>query len=365
MSAVSTAPVQLAAAFDTPSIDYGLLAPMLIVFGVAVVGVLVEAFMPRLWRHEVQFGLAGGGLIGAFVALVLSAGRRRDHRAGRHRRRRTGAVPAGRDPAARADRSAGNGRADTGHRRPVHLGRLVAARLRARAHADRHRCHPDRGLPAADVRGRRHADVPGGQRPADDVRRARGAVAAALPAVRARAPPAAALAGGVAEVLPARRVLLGVLPVRRGAALRLRRHGAAVGHRRRGQQERGVRRSAPGRHGPGLGRAAVQGRCGAVPRLDARRLPGRSDPDHRVHGRVHQGRRVRSVAAGVLRRARRARLGLAADDLGRRDPHHGGRLGRRADADRRQADARLLLDRARGVHPHRPGRDRHHQRGDG
>ncbi len=74
VSAVSTAPVQLAAAFDTPSIDYGLLAPMLIVFGVAVVGVLVEAFMPRLWRHEVQFGLAAAGLIGAFVALVLSAG---------------------------------------------------------------------------------------------------------------------------------------------------------------------------------------------------------------------------------------------------------------------------------------------------
>ena len=71
MSVVSTAPVQLAAAFDTPSIDYGLLAPMLIVFGVAVVGAPVEAFMPRLWRHEVQFGLAAAGLIGAFVALVL------------------------------------------------------------------------------------------------------------------------------------------------------------------------------------------------------------------------------------------------------------------------------------------------------
>jgi NADH-quinone oxidoreductase subunit N len=74
VSALSTAPVQLAATFETPNIDYGLLAPILIVFGVAVVGVLVEAFMPRWWRHETQFGLAAAGLVAAFVALVLKAG---------------------------------------------------------------------------------------------------------------------------------------------------------------------------------------------------------------------------------------------------------------------------------------------------
>ena len=74
MSIMTAAPTQLAAAFDTPSIDYGLLSPMLIVFGVAIVGVLVEAFFPRTWRHEVQFGLAAVGLIAAFVAVVLSAG---------------------------------------------------------------------------------------------------------------------------------------------------------------------------------------------------------------------------------------------------------------------------------------------------
>ncbi len=33
-----------------PSIAYGQLAPMLIVFGVAVIGVLVEAFLPRKAR---------------------------------------------------------------------------------------------------------------------------------------------------------------------------------------------------------------------------------------------------------------------------------------------------------------------------
>ena len=65
------------------------------------------------------------------------------------------------------------------------------------------------------------------------VRRARGALAAALPAVRAGPSPPPAVAGGVAEVLPARRVLLGVLPVRRGAALRLRRLALPRRHRRR------------------------------------------------------------------------------------------------------------------------------------
>ena len=46
----------LAAAFQTPSIEYRSLLPMLIVFGVAVVGVLVEAFMGRAGRHSVQLG---------------------------------------------------------------------------------------------------------------------------------------------------------------------------------------------------------------------------------------------------------------------------------------------------------------------
>jgi len=64
----------MAADFETPSLDYGLLAPVLIVLSVAVVGVLVEAFLDRRWRHEVQLVLAAGGLVAAFVALVLTAG---------------------------------------------------------------------------------------------------------------------------------------------------------------------------------------------------------------------------------------------------------------------------------------------------
>lgn len=54
----------------TPSIQYFLLSPTLIVFGVAVVGVLAEAFLPRRARYGGQVTLALGGLIAAFVAVI-------------------------------------------------------------------------------------------------------------------------------------------------------------------------------------------------------------------------------------------------------------------------------------------------------
>jgi NADH-quinone oxidoreductase subunit N len=53
-----------------PSVEYGLLAPMLIVIGVAVLGVLVEAFLPRGARYPVQLVLAVGGQLAALVAVV-------------------------------------------------------------------------------------------------------------------------------------------------------------------------------------------------------------------------------------------------------------------------------------------------------
>jgi NADH-quinone oxidoreductase subunit N len=55
----------------TPSVEYGLLSPIFIVFGVAVAGVLVEAFLPRRARYGAQVILAIGGLIAAFVAVVI------------------------------------------------------------------------------------------------------------------------------------------------------------------------------------------------------------------------------------------------------------------------------------------------------
>src|ERR1700754_3181024 len=54
----------------TPNVEYGLLAPMLIVLGVAVVDVLVEAFLPRQQRYAAQLVLSLGGLVASFVAVV-------------------------------------------------------------------------------------------------------------------------------------------------------------------------------------------------------------------------------------------------------------------------------------------------------
>lgn len=65
---------ELAAIAPAPSIEYHLLAPMLIVFAVGVVGVLVEAFVPRPYRYPTQLTLGVAGVVGALVAVVLLAG---------------------------------------------------------------------------------------------------------------------------------------------------------------------------------------------------------------------------------------------------------------------------------------------------
>ncbi len=59
---------------NAPSIEYAELLPILIVFGAAIVGVLIEAFVPRRPRHVLQIGLALGALVAAFVAVVRLAG---------------------------------------------------------------------------------------------------------------------------------------------------------------------------------------------------------------------------------------------------------------------------------------------------
>ncbi len=56
-----------------PVVEYDLVSPMLIVFGVAVAGVLIEALLPRRRRYAIQLTLSLGGLIAAFVAVVLLA----------------------------------------------------------------------------------------------------------------------------------------------------------------------------------------------------------------------------------------------------------------------------------------------------
>lgn len=62
-----------APSFTAPEIDYVAVAPMLIVFGAAVIAVLVEAFTPRAQRFLLQVMVAALGLAGALVVLVLVA----------------------------------------------------------------------------------------------------------------------------------------------------------------------------------------------------------------------------------------------------------------------------------------------------
>jgi NADH-quinone oxidoreductase subunit N len=69
-----TADVVALQTFTTPELAFGALAPILIVLGAAVAGVLVEAFAPRAQRYAVQLVLALAGLVAAFAAVVLLAG---------------------------------------------------------------------------------------------------------------------------------------------------------------------------------------------------------------------------------------------------------------------------------------------------
>jgi NADH-quinone oxidoreductase subunit N len=53
-----------------PHLDYAALSPMLILFGVACVGVLIEGFVPKSLRHRVQLPLSLLGLVAALVMVI-------------------------------------------------------------------------------------------------------------------------------------------------------------------------------------------------------------------------------------------------------------------------------------------------------
>ena len=339
-----------------PVVEYGLISPMLIVLGAAVLGVLVEAFLPRQQRYAAQVTLSLGALVAAFVAVVharlgtctAATVQRRD---GCCRRRQARPVPAGHHPAGRrarhpADRRAPDrrpGDADdeapagwtrSPRRRPRSPG-SVAEKLATKAGVVQTEV-----FPLTMFARRRDAAVPRGQRSADDVHRAGGAVAAAVPAVRAGAAATAAVAGVRAEILSARarsrrRSSSTASPCCTAMRAPCRCSGIADA------VSSGTGKTVTGadRHRAAAGRGAVQSRCGAVPFVDPRRLPGRADPDHGVHGRGHQDRRVRRDAADLLRRAARAARRLAARAVGDRDPDDGGRHRHRGHPDRRQAHA--------------------------
>ena len=59
--------------FTKPTIEYGDLWPLLVVFGVACAGVVVEAFVPRALRFVVQTALTVAGVLVALVGTILVA----------------------------------------------------------------------------------------------------------------------------------------------------------------------------------------------------------------------------------------------------------------------------------------------------
>ena len=63
-------------AFPTPVIEYSAIAPMLVVFTAALLGVVVEAFVPRLLRRRAQLILTFVSLVVALGFVVAERGRR-------------------------------------------------------------------------------------------------------------------------------------------------------------------------------------------------------------------------------------------------------------------------------------------------
>ena len=56
--------------FTAPVLNYALLAPILILLGGALVGVLIEAFAPRASRHMAQLAITVGSIVASFGALL-------------------------------------------------------------------------------------------------------------------------------------------------------------------------------------------------------------------------------------------------------------------------------------------------------
>ena len=66
-------PAAVPTAFTAASIDYVAILPLLVVFGGALVGVLVEAFVSRANRYAVQLVLTLATVLGALAALAFGA----------------------------------------------------------------------------------------------------------------------------------------------------------------------------------------------------------------------------------------------------------------------------------------------------
>ena len=70
MNLAAAGPTAGGKTFETPTIEYSQLAPILIVVSAAVLGVLAEAFVPRKGRYYVQLFIAVVAIAAAFAAIV-------------------------------------------------------------------------------------------------------------------------------------------------------------------------------------------------------------------------------------------------------------------------------------------------------
>ena len=118
------------------------------------------------------------------------------------------------------------------------------------------------------------------------------------------------------------------------------------------------------RWGTAAHRLRLQGRGRAVPRLVARRVRGRADAGHGLHGLDREDRRVRGAAARAHLGARHPARHVAPDSVRAGHPHVRRRRQPRAGPAQREATPRVLLDQPGRLHAaRRLGRRRARRRG--
>ena len=353
--------------FTAPHIEYGTLSPLLIVFGVALLGVLVEAFVPARTAATScsrcsRWSACSRRFVATIVVATTSApiarrrGARLDRRRGRHRGRRPDGLP---------------------------LGRAAGAVVHQRA-----------ALRRASPRRRRHRVRRPGGRPAGHRGRARRRRRKGLEHTEVF--PLMMFAVGGMMLFPASNDLLTMFVALEVLSLPLYLLCGLARRRRLLSQEAALKYFMLGAFSSGFfvyGVALVYGYAGSTEphRHLRRRSPAASAaeglllggiallavgmlfkigaaPFHAWTPDVYQGAPTavtafmaactKIAAFGALLRLfyvalRRCPARLDADDLDHRDPHDGRRVALRADADRHQADAGLLLDRARGLRARR------------
>ena len=309
--------------FDIPTIEYGALAPILIVLGAAVVSVLVEAVLPQRYRRNTQLVIVLLALVGSFVAVVAARGTQKIVA--------MGSV------------------AIDGPTLFMQGTILVLAAIAALVMAER------KVDPAGDSFAPRASALPGSEDEQAFTRLgwlqtevwslflfciggmllfpASSDLLTMFVALEILSLPLYVMVGlarrrrllsqeALAEVLRARRLLLRVLPF--GTALLYGYAGTVSlsGDRRRAHRRRPATPSLV-LAGVAMLSVGLLFKIGAAPfhQWTPDVYQGSPHLDHRLHGGLHQGGRLRRAVPGHVRRPRRDPLGLASDDVRHRRAH--------------------------------------------